>query len=333
MGMWASDGVGQVPSLVPASGRHAFFGGRAGEVPVRVTATNAVRGRLGHALHVQDRSILVREQEVVLEAGQTRSVVLPVDFPEVKAGVILPVDLVVTFLPASDRTAATNLRIRLWLYSTNAFAHQARMVEELKIGLFDPDGQTARRFTEAGLPFESVPRLEGLRNPNLQTLVIGEGLNLREYRGIDRLLMELAQLGKTVILLAPAQGEIGIPLTPPDAGRLPCASLMFKKREIIGDFEKRLDDETWGLNTEMVFSTMRMEGSRTGMEGHFERGANPAGWFWMDSQWENGGRWLVCGFALMSHWEAQPTPRYFWLKLLERIHAQRTADAGARDRL
>jgi hypothetical protein len=318
-------GVIQAQNAVPvlsAVGHQAYFGGTTNEVQIQVSADKPVSGRLGHSLLVNDRSIEVRERELSLKPGEPQVLSLPVTFPEVKPGAIYPAELSISFIATGANQVSTNIRTRIWLFPADAFSDQSRLIKKLDLGLFDPAEKTTQRFKDAGILFEIIPRTEALRNTSHQTIVIGEGLNLKEYRGFDHLLLELAEQGKTVILFAPVGGEIGLSSVPPNEGVPLPQSMIFKRLDIIREVDKRLDAGEWSPNREILASTLVLQGNHADVEGRIEAGKDPAGWPWVDLHWKNGGRLLICGFAIVSQWETNPTPRYLLLRMLEKCHGE-----------
>jgi hypothetical protein len=271
---------------------------------------------LGHTLLLNSRSIEVRERELSLNPGESQILSLPVTFPEVKSGAIYPAELSISFIATGANQVSTNIRTQIWLFPADAFSDQSRLMKELDLGLFDPIEKTAQHFKDAGIQVEIIPRTEALRTSSHQTIVIGEGLNLKEYRGFDRLLLELAEQGKTVILLAPAGGDIGFSSTPLTG--TPPQSMIFKRLDIIRELDKRLDASEWSPNREILASSLVLQGNHADVEGRIETERNPAGWPWVDLRWKNGGRLLICGFAIVSQWETNPTPRYLLLRMLEK---------------
>jgi hypothetical protein len=309
-------------------GHQAYFGGTTNEVQIQISAETPVSGRLGHSLLVNDRSIEVRERELSLKPGEPQVLSLPVTFPDVKPGAIYPAELSISFIATGANQVSTNIRTRIWLFPADAFADQSRLMKELDLGLFDPAEKTAQCFKDAGIQFEIIPRTEALRTTSHQTLVIGEGLNLKEYREFDHLLLELAEQGKTVILFAPVGGEIGLSSVPPNDGTPLPQSMIFKRLDIIRELDKRLDSGEWSPNREILASTLVLQGNHADVEGRIEAGKDPAGWPWVDLHWKNGGRLLICGFAIVDPWDINPSPRYLLLRMLESCREQTNKQGG-----
>jgi hypothetical protein len=67
---------------------------------------------------------------------------------------------------------------------------------------------------------------------------------------------------------------------------------------------------------------LRAEGTR--VVGEVATGSD--GWPWVEIDFPGQrGKGLTCGFALMSKWEAGPTPRFLFARLLERFSGEGAA--------
>jgi hypothetical protein len=98
---------------------------------------------------------------------------------------------------------------------------------------------------------------------------------------------------------------------------LPTPSRVVLRREdAITTLDKRLDATGWPPDGKIVASTMSIVADRS--RAVFEVGSRQTGWPWIEVHY-SGQRatLLICGFGIVEHWAAGPTPRYLLARMLE----------------
>ena len=67
----------------------------------------------------------------------------------------------------------------------------------------------------------------------------------------------------------------------------------------------------------MIASTIALTAEEGVVQGTI---APVGGWPWMEANYpEAHGRLVICGFSIISQWDASPTPRFLFARLLERV--------------
>jgi hypothetical protein len=142
-------------------------------------------------------------------------------------------------------------------------------------------------------------------------VIIGEGTSFKEEKGLAAELQKRAAAGLVVLVLAPKEGEVIVPGVGGPAGGLD--NLTFR-REIVRKLDKRLDPDGWLPDGKAVASTIAIKNGDDGVIG--EVAAGPGGWPWIEANYGKG-RWAVCGLAIIAKWDAGPTPRFLFARMLE----------------
>jgi hypothetical protein len=147
-------------------------------------------------------------------------------------------------------------------------------------------------------------------------LIIGEGLSLNSYRGIDEMIFRALNAGTAVICLAPAEGLITMPATAAIPVHLRQFSL--KSSAVVKELDKRLTFDGWPAdnafqNSGIVFQPDRGAVSAGIIQGH-------RSWPWMEIHTgEEGRKLVVCCFRIIEQWNIHPAPRYLLLRMFEYV--------------
>ena len=94
--------------------------------------------------------------------------------------------------------------------------------------------------------------------------------------------------------------------------------MTFARSDIIAIIDKRLDRGTWPPDGKVTASSLKIRGAVRSAYAEFSDDAS--GWSWLELGYgAKRGRLIVCGFGIMSKWDAGPTPRYLLARLFERL--------------
>jgi len=296
---------------------HSVFAGQRTLFHVNITSTAAGSVRLAWSLRVKQRTVARREQEFKLTAMGATTAEIDLKMPPVKAGVVIPVDFELSAWLTKSPETVEKLTRRLWVFPDDAFANRHEWLRGLRIHLFDPEGQTEQVLEQAGVPFELVQRPTVLEEESSHvTIVVGAGVSLLDYPRLDDALIRLARQGHRVLFLAPDECELTLPGA--TAMELPLPTqLVFRRHDIIGELDKRLDAEAWPPDSMLKATGLRVEtiGARIAWTVTPEE----TGWPWVAATFGSGGRFVVCGFPIIEKWQSGPTPRFQLLRIFEWI--------------
>ncbi len=296
--------------ITPSSAARNVFGDREGEFQFRVTATRAVEGRVVWRLAVGTATIKAGERELKAAPNAAFGISLKLPIPPVKDGVVLHTRLTVAVVEANATEPAATLEHDIWVFPKNPFADRAAWLKSLRVTLYDPVGPTAKLFAAASIPFEQARDVDVLSGVKRGVVIVGEGVSFKEERGLAAVLDRLAGAGVGVLCLAPLDGEVLIPGLGGPAGEL--RELTFR-RDVSRRFDKRLDPASLPVAASVLVKT-----GDDGVRGEVTPGA--AGWPWVEANYGAGkGRFAVCGLAVVAKWEAGPTPRFLFSRVLEHL--------------
>jgi hypothetical protein len=136
-------------------------------------------------------------------------------------------------------------------------------------------------------------------------------VSFKDEPGLADALLGLARRGVTVICLAPSAGTVPVPGTERDGGE----DVSLLRSDAITKLDKRLDAAAWG-GGEVIASTLALKAVEGSVVAEVVGG--PGGWPWLQVGYpQTRGRLIVCGFAVIARWQASPTPRYLFAKLIE----------------
>ena len=315
LGLAYSPPMNAEPLALRVEGPSNLFADKEAVFRVFLSGPAAAQGSAAWVLQTGGRTLARGER--AFEVGPARPVTVEIRFqtPAVKEGAVLDLVLGVAALEGAGRTASTNIEKRLWVFPENAFAERTEWLKKLNIVLFDPVQKTAAVFEKSKLPFKEVRNVDALGALKDATLVVGEGVSLKDYRGLADSLVKAAAAGVPVLCLAPAGGDMSVPgLGDTD---LPQPSrVSFRRQDIITELDKRLATEAWPPDGHVVAGGLRLRGERGPVKG--EVAAGDDGWPWVEMRFgEADTKLVMCGFGIVAKWDATPTPRYLLVRLLE----------------
>ena len=287
-----------------------LFGGTQARFPFTVNLPQPRGNRAAWVVTIERRTVARGEVEVVAQAGQPGRFEVRWDVPTVKEGVIVRADLVISLAGATWNSP-------LWVFPRNPFAGQLSVFKTRPIILFDPAETTARVLEETGVTFERQRNVDALAEQANGLIIIGEGVSFRAYRGLPGILIKAAAQGRRVLCLAPVDGLLPVPGG--DDPDLPAPGrLEFRDSRIIHTLDKRLDAHSWPPDGQVVASALALKAERGRVVAEVTPG--PAGWPWLEVDFPaSGGKLVVCGFAIVSHWDAAPAPRHLFARILDTL--------------
>lgn len=306
------------------------------EVAVKATIGSVApwKGRIVWGLINADKITLVRgEVAAECDADKKVEVAIPLKWPSVKAGAILPTRLTLALVTDGAKEPALVQDSPLWIYSVDPFHERRKWLEDLRVGIYDPIGATAERLNQDKLSFEKIETLAGLADYGARVLMVGEGVSFREERGLAEELVAAAERGVAVICLAPSGGDLPVPSR--DGRQAAPTGLLLQQNESISRLDKRLDAVQWGrVPAKPLYSLQLL---REGSQVVADVSPGDEGWSWLEmrfpppDQKAASGRCVVCCFPLIKHWDESPTPRFLLARLLEYVTVQPSVFEPVRD--
>jgi len=223
--------------------------------------------------------------------------------PPVKPHVALPLQL-----------AVGGAEHKITVFSRDVLSDRRRWAEGLAVSLYDPPGETAKALDRIEFPYRRLTNLGSLSTVARGMVVVGEGIDLENQRGLDQTLYQIATGGVPVLLLAPAAGSLAAPdrgperfeLRAPAVGRLiePC---------VINDLERKTGFVLAVRSGRPVLQVI----------------GEPRSYAWIDLEFNAArARFVAIGWGLLDGWDDYPAPRYFFVALLEILSQGRDVDAG-----
>jgi hypothetical protein len=263
----------------------------------------------------------LKRGDVFIDAGKSAARV-SCEFPPLRETVVLPLVFRATLVKTGVQKSTVGagnavgeritLEHKVWVFPRSGWIRPRDAEAEPKLALFDPGATTAKLLTEAAAAFEPTSNVAALGELKKSLVLVGEGLDFREYPDLGPALWRAAAAGNRVVCLAPASGSL--PFADQPANPRP-SSFLLRRDDVLTDLDVRFDAELWsgaeGLRT--VRFAPRGEGNVPSLEMTDDAGA----WPWLEVRFaDTGGALVVCGFGLTEGWEKSPTPRYLLARLL-----------------
>ncbi len=245
------------------------------------------------------------ERAVEVAAQQPAKVKIRLAVPATRDDVVTDCLLTVVLQAPGATETLASIEQPIHIFPTSPFAARQEWLKSLDIRLFDPEKHTGRVFDEAGIPFKAFANVDAIAGMNEGLLIVGEGVSFRDYRGLAKVLQEAAARGRPVLVLAPGGGAFPLPEAP---------RLALRGEDVIRELDKRLDAVSWPKDGTTRGSTLQLVGERGGVVN--VEVADGKGWPWLETEYANNGRLVVCGFAIVKKWEATPTPRFLLARVL-----------------
>jgi hypothetical protein len=261
--------------------------------------------RIAWSLEATGGRALNRSEFTVKPGAASASVTCK--FPPLKETVVLPL----RFRAALEKSAAVAEK-QIWVFPRSPWIRRRDAEARPKITLFDPEETIGKYLTEGEVAFEAITNLATLGERRESLVLVGEGVDFREYPGLASALWRAAAAGNRVVCLAPAGGSLPFAEEPVEPRP---SSFSLRRADVIADFDARFDGRLWADSDGLPKTrfTPRGEGNVPSLEVTDDAGA----WPWLEVRFAStGGKLVVCGFGLIEGWDASPTPRYLLAQLL-----------------
>ncbi|MEQ8790981.1 MAG: hypothetical protein RIC55_32260 [Pirellulaceae bacterium] len=291
-----------------------WFGETEATLTFDVASREPLDGRLTWTYSSGQRTLARGEVPV---KGRSTVVSIPLHVPPVGEGVVLDTQLALTVVEGGETLA--ELVRPMWVYPQDPFFGRSAWLEALNITLYDPtrDGKTAGVFREMSIPFKSVRGVGAVESLADGVLVIGEGVSLADHRALGAALAAAAARGVPVLCLAPSDGSLPLPGAGDPASPSP-SRVEFRRQDVIRQFDKRLDAESWPPAGRVVASRLAIASGRGGVRAEVSDAQQA--WPWLEVEYPRDGATLVvCGFGLIESWDDGPTPRVLLARLFEKL--------------
>lgn len=303
-------------AIVPTHAPGNAFGGGTGEFKFKIESKHASKGQVVWRLALGTATVQTGATEFSTAVGAPAAVTIGRgELPAVKDGVVVRTRLTVSVVEDKQRKPSAAHEQDVWLFPKDPFAGRSEWLKKLRITLYDPKGDTAKVLAAANVPFDEARGADAVGAVKDGVVIVGEGASFKDEKALGAALIKLAAAGRTVLILAPAAGEIPLPgIGGPSAE---FSDLSFR-RAIVRTLDKRLDPDGWLPDGKAVASSVVVKAGTDATVGEVAPGA--AGWPWIDARVAAGkGRWALCGLGIIAKWEAGPTPRFFFARLLEHL--------------
>jgi hypothetical protein len=316
--------AGEKPAVVEQEPWSNVFAGKEAVFHFLVTSSETFRGTAGWSLSSSGRVLARREHAVTAGPGAAATVETRFECPTVKEGVVWQAVLSVSLMAEGSQEAVARAEKTLWVFPEDPFADRKEWLKKLNLHLFDPAKKTATVLEKAGVPFRAVANVDGLDTLRDVVVVVGEGISLRDYRGLAQALVRTAAAGTPVLCMALSDGEMT--LAGMGSTDLPQPERMiFRRGDVIRELDKRLDAVAWPPDGRAAANGIKIRGERGPVVGEAAKGSD--GWPWIEMSFSDGkkkGHIVFCGFAIVEKWESGPTPRFLLRNVLE--HVTKAAD-------
>ena len=217
----------------------------------------------------------------------------------------------------------------LFLLPTNPFARRQEFLEQAKLRLFDPSGETAELFESSSIPFERLRTLESVDVIEDGLLIVGEGNSLDRYSSLVESASKLATRGATVIFLAPLDGGSKAPKLDMAVG--PQRRIVIEGAGVIKQFDKRFDTDVWAGQESLRWP---WQISQDGETFSLSRAEAATGWHWIQMEYRRATNHqpeddrkqqagaessvIFCGLGIVDQWDEGPVPRHLLWKMIEK---------------
>jgi hypothetical protein len=310
--LWADDAI----ELTPRNEPSAVFGDSEATFTYAVKPERRFNGALTWR-HSAGQRTIARGEIPLTDADE---IAIRLRIPPIREAVAVETTLTVAVQPRGGGEAVASHSRRVWIFPRDPFAGRSRRLESLEIRLFDPKGTTRDAFNALSIPMQEIHNATALAQVESGVVIIGEDVSWRDYRALGDILPLVAAKGVSVLCLAPADGAFVLPGTR-DAEVPAPRSISLCREDLIARYDKRLDASAWNSRGELIARRMDITSDRRLIT--VEVAADEAGWPWLELEYSSQGKWIVCGFGVIEHWEASPNARFFLAALLEQFSHRR----------
>lgn len=299
------------------------FADRDVELHLKVQSGEAFQGQAVVVWSAGGHAIARRELNVTAGPQRAAELTIAARIPPVRAGVRFPVTVSAALVPAGSREVVATWRKELMAFPDDPFADRRDWFKGLKLEIWDPENKTAALLGKAKLEYHRTDNLAAALGTT-NTVVVGEGVSPENYPVLLRSLVEAASHGARILWLAPAAGNLSqVPGSAESALPIP-AAMIFRGTEIISELDKKLDAAGWPPDGLVDVVRFQLHAGRN--QAALQAVTAGTGWPWVELRYEGGGRLFLCGFPVVARWEATPTPRHLFTRLLERLTEKNRPD-------
>ncbi len=160
------------------------------------------------SLTAAHRTLAAGELAQHVAREQTLEVKIPLRFPKLNDGSVLETKLNVSASIVTGNQPPILTARSLYVFTRDPFLAKSTTLTHLAIVLFDPEGQTAKTFTDAKIPYTLAGRVVALESLADGVLVVGEGVNFSSHKSLADRLISAAGRGVKVLCLAPGEGTL-----------------------------------------------------------------------------------------------------------------------------
>ncbi|WP_254508103.1 hypothetical protein [Anatilimnocola floriformis] len=282
------------------------------KIQFKVTVAAPVKGKLHWGLSSSERLGLLKG-EVAYDGGET--VEFGFKTPTVNPGVIFSTRLIAHLYRDGEREPVASYEEPLHIFPRDPFHDRKETLKKLQIKLYDPAGKTAKVLTAAEFPYEQIFNVAAISELQEGILLVGEGVSFREERALDLLLPVAHDI--PVLCLAPTAGEFELPK--PGAKKF---SIAMQGTSFIHQLDKQLDDEQWLDKPVATKQSLSLTGRGADIAVEVATGD---GWSWFELQFApkprdsqtRQAKLVVVALPLIEYWDAGPTPRFLFSKLID----------------
>jgi hypothetical protein len=309
------------PVIIPREKWASFFSGQKATLRFIVQSAEPINGRLIWGYSSQQLSLARNESAVTVQETKSAEVEIMLQLPETREEVVLDTELGLRLLDSRGDVIADYRRI-LRIFPRDPFANRGDWLRKQKISLYDPEGGTRKIFEEHAIPCETVRNLSVLETKTEGMVIVGEGVSWTERPGLPEVLVKLAVSGVSVLCLAPGEGSMTFPGT--DDDRPARTRVTLNGREVISQFDKRLDAQAWPPDGLMIKTGFELAAGRDRVV--LTATESQRGWPWMEVEYPEDGRLILCGLGIVRAWDVSPVPRYLLLSILESLSQQKQSN-------
>lgn len=295
--------------LQPVERWSAVFAETSAKWSYRAASDAAFRERAAWRLSAEQRTLASGEVDVQGDRDKSAQFNIPLRFPSVKEGVVLDLQLSVTIGEVKHVKP-------VWVFPLDPFANRREWLRELKLTVFDPEGDTIKQFEASEIPHERVRQRDALDDVREGIVVIGERTSLTKHDGLIDDLQSLAVRGVPVLCLSSEMGRFEWP-----GKAAPIGSVSLRRSDIIREIDKQLDGVSWPPGKSPHSRGLIVTAHQDDVVA--EVSEEKTAWPWCE--WTFAGesaqptRLIWCGFDLIESWESGPIPRYLFVRILERL--------------
>lgn len=235
---------------------------------------------------------------------------LPLRTPPVKPGIKVNALLIIDAVYNTDSTVSEHYEFNLDIYGENIFLHEQTVYQQLNIQLFDPIGKTSNLFDKLKLPYHTLSRSKLINFSGKGLIVIGAGVKINEYRGLPKVLIELAHKGHQLLILQPASATLplselvsGLDDNPP--------SISFSNEVKIPNYTQ---DYQWGNSKRshhIILNANRQEVSAQVIKSRHD------GWDWFHLNYhQSQGKLIICMLPFIDQLDRDPIKQLIFGQLL-----------------